>query len=74
MKDNASYDKCYLKEFLPSAVSFEDAIKYFKRLYGALKYNFRIQEEIKMTYWNVMRAHHPPTNPEDKNEDFVSLK
>jgi len=44
MKDNASYDKCYLKEFLPSAVSFEDAIKYFKRLYGALKYNFRIQE------------------------------
>jgi hypothetical protein len=74
MKDKASFDNCIMNKFLPSAVSFEGAIKYFKRLYGALKYNFRTKEDIKMTYWNVMRAHHPTTNPEDKNEDFISLK
>lgn len=71
MKDEATYNDCINKKFLPSAVGFKEARTYYKRLYGAVKFNFKTQDdEPKVTYWNVLRAHHPPANPEDGDEDF----
>lgn len=69
-KDEAAYNKCINGKFLPSSVSFNEARTYYMRLYGVLKYNFRTIDKPTVNYWNVMRAHHPPTNPEDRDEDF----
>ncbi len=72
-KTPAAYNNCTYKNFNPSAPTFENSQAYYKKVYKTVKLNFTAKDKKEIT-WNVIRAHHPPANPEDKDEDFYFAK
>jgi len=69
--DKKNYDKCIKGSFLPSSVEYSKAKKYFSKLIYGIRTEFVVKKgEENHKIWNVMRAHHPPSNPEDGDESF----